>query len=130
MTKKLFIISICSILSLPALANNMPPMPPANGPDGAGPRGDIFAQLTDEQKSCIETYGCKMPERPAMDEQNAQPAPDKKTEMTDEQKESMKCVENAMKQCGIELPEPPRNERPEHPMFFPNGPRPEHPNNQ
>jgi len=121
--KKILLTSICSLLSFGAFADNMPAMP-TDGQGAHMPRGgmNMMAQLTDEQKSCIEAYGCKMPEMPKFDE-SAKPAPGErpsgerpekgtKPEMTDEQKESMECMHKAMEACGIEMPKPEHGERP------------------
>ena len=132
--KKILFISLCSIMSFGAYAADMPTPPTGGGHGGHGPM-NMFANLTDEQKSCIEAYGCKMPEKPAMDENQSRPEPknmadgrpDKKPdnapekpddeksnmkgsnppEMGTEQKESMDCMRKAMESCGIEMPQRP-----------------------
>lgn len=130
MMKKIFLTSLCSMLSFGAFATDMP-QPSMGGPNGGGPRFGMpmMQQLTDEQKSCIEAYGCTMPEKPQMDEKAEKPArgerPEKgekpdngeKPEMTAEQKESMECMQKAMESCGIEMPKMPegQGERPIRP---------------
>lgn len=128
--KKLFLTSLCTMLSFGAFAEDMP-QPPLGGPNGGGPRGQMgmMQQLTDEQKSCIESYGCKMPEKPTMDEKKEKPSVEKpnkgeRPEMSTEQKESMECMQKAMESCGIEMPERPEKPSGEKPQR-PNGERPE-----
>lgn len=135
MKNKILLTSICTMLSFGAFAEDMP-QPPMGGPNGGGPRGGIgmIQQLTDEQKSCIEAYGCKMPEKPAMDEQKEKPSDERpdngeRPEMSAEQQESMECMQKAMESCGIEMPERPEKPSGEKPPR-PNGERPERQNGE
>ena len=114
---KLFLIPLFSILSFGAIADDMP-QPPMGIPGGDRPHVNMMEKMTDEQKACIEKFGCKMPERPNLQEKTEMPPVGEKPEMTDEQKESMECMQKAMQECGIEMPK-----RPD----FPQGPRPEGP---
>ena len=72
-----------------------------------------MANLTYEQKSCIEVYSCKMPEKMERPERGSAPEPGaepkdmKRPEMTDEQKEAMDCMRKAMESCGVEMPQRP-----------------------
>ena len=112
--KKLLVLSLASVLSMGAFAEDMPPAP-SDAPKGEfahhGPKGfGMMSKLTDEQKACIEKFGCKMPEKPEMGDKGAMPPmgekPDmkKRPEMTEEQKENMECMRKAMESCGIEMP--------------------------
>ena len=124
--KKLFLVSILSILSFGAFAEDMP-QPPMDFPKGEKihHKKDMMANLTEEQKACIEKFGCKMPEKPEMKEDMPpmeKPAPDaekpddkKRPEMTEERKEAMDCMKNAMKECNIPMPERPEGQKPKHP---------------
>ena len=121
--KKLILASICSIFTFGAFADDMP-QPPMGGPNDHSPHGDIMANLTDEQKSCIETYGCPKMERPARPENGEKPEPGTRPEMTEEQKTAMECMRKAMESCGVQMPT-----RPDHPGGpRPDGERPERPN--
>ncbi len=111
--KKIFLASLCSMLSLGAIAADDQPQPSMGGP-----RGGMFMMnlLTEEQQACIKAYGCAMPEKKQMDEKpvrGEKPAKGEKMEMTAEQKESMECMQKAMESCGIEMPEGPKGEKPD-----------------
>ena len=82
MMKKMILTSVCAMLSFGAFAEM--PM-------------DMMANLTEEQKACVETHGCVKPEQP---------------EMTEAQNTFMDCMKNAMTSCGIQMPEPPAPEAP------------------
>jgi len=134
--KKLLIASFCAVLSAGAFAEDMPPVP-ADAPNGefahhGRPKGfGMMAKLTDEQKACIEKFGCKMPEKPEFKDkpdmpkefkEGEMPTPPqgikktehhKRPEMTEEQKENMECIKKAMESCGIEIPK--RPEKPQEP---------------
>jgi len=129
--KKLFITALSSILAFGAFADEMPVPPMDNGHSG-GHKIGMMANLTDEQKACIEAFGCKLPEHPTMGEKSdfggkpekpdfdKMPENNKRPEMTEEQKEAMDCMRKAMESCGVEMPK-----RPE----MPNGDRPPRPEN-
>ena len=107
MIKKIILTSICTILSFGAFAEM--PEPPMGMSDAEMRRGmNIMENLTDEQRSCVEAYGCQMPSHPDVDAPAVRP--EQQPEMTDEQRESMECMKNAMASCGIEIPQ--RPERP------------------
>ena len=83
MTKKILLTSVCALLSFGAFAET-----PA----------DRLANLTEDQKACVETHGCVAPEQP---------------EMTEAQQDYMNCLENAMISCGIAITEPAPEAEPE-----------------
>jgi len=114
--KKLFLTSLCTMLSFGAFAADTQPQPPMEGHRGGMP----MAQLTEEQKSCVEAYGCKIPEMGDKAPKGEKPNKGERPEMTAEQKEAMDCMQKAMKECGVEMPQ-----RPEHPQ----GERPNMPQN-
>ena len=144
MYKIFLLIPLCSILTFTAFAENMP-QPPTDFPNEFNPRGDIMANLTDEQKLCVEQYGCpqieqtekpkktEMDDRPDFDSQNIPEKRPEKNEMDDEARESMECMQRAMEDCGIDIPKMP--ERPselddeQRPQFQP-GTKPEMPKRQ
>ena len=74
MMKKVILTSVCAMLSFGAFAET--PM-------------DMMAKLTDEQKACVATHGCVVPEQP---------------ETTDAVNTYMECMQNAKYACGIETP--------------------------
>lgn len=105
--KTLAIAAFLATVSVGAYANSDAgtgaPMPPKNG----------MPELTDEQRSCIEQYGCQMPEqnlrpeKPNNDERPTPPdggAPDKHDDMD--------CMRRAMDACGVHMPTPPESEPP------------------
>ena len=96
MNKKLIVASLGAVLSFGAFADEAP----APQTDAAGGRGNIMANLTDEQKSCIEAYNCAKMEKP-----------EKGAELTAEQKEAKECITNAMKSCGVEMPKRPEGKK-------------------
>lgn len=65
--KKLLILSVIAFSSV-AFAEDVP-QPPMGAPNAGEHRHcGMMANLTDEQKSCIEAFGCKMPERTNKDD--------------------------------------------------------------
>ena len=111
MTKKIIFTSICAMLSFGAFAEM--PQPPMDMPASEKHPGmDIMANLTEEQKTCIQDFGCIMPEKPDINSEAVQP--DQKPEMTDEQREYAECMKDAMESCGVEIPQMP--EQPTHEM--------------
>lgn len=116
MKNHLIIASVLATLSTGALAADVVQRQMPNGAPQGG-RGDMMQNLTDEQRACIEQFGCEMPGKP--DAQGARPEgmPDggrpepgtrpengERPEMTDEQKSNMECMQKAMESCGIEMP--------------------------
>ena len=82
MTKKIIFTSVCAMLSFGAFAET---------PD------DMMANLTADQKFCIETHGCVAPENP---------------EMTEAQDAYMSCMKNARISCSVDDPAPATEEVP------------------
>ena len=76
MIKKIVFTSVCSMLSFGAFAET--PM-------------DMMARLTEDQKACVATHGCVVPDQP---------------ETTDAVNAYMDCMKNASVSCGIQLSEP------------------------
>ncbi len=77
MTKKIIFTSVCAILSLGAFAET--------------PK-DMMARLTEEQKACVATLGCVVPEQP---------------ETTVAMNTFMECMKKASISCGLQPQEAP-----------------------
>ena len=120
--KKLFLLSLFSVMSTGAFAADMP-FPLIGNTDSMPSETDMIANLTAEQKSCIEAYGCKIPEKPVMGEKIEMPKQDteakdvKQPEIKKELDDSMDCMRKAMKSCGIEMPEHPESQKLKRPNF-------------
>lgn len=56
---------------------------------------DMMAKLTEDQKACVTTHGCVVPEQP---------------ETTEAMNAYMDCMKNAMVSCDIHTPEAPAPE--------------------
>jgi len=132
MKKTILLTSLCSLLSFAAFGADMP-QPPMNSSNGHGPRGDMMMNLSEEQKTCIESYGCPKMERPGRPENgeqpdfNNKPEPGVRPEMTSEQRTAMDCMRKAMESCGVQMPTPPERPNGEGHGPHPDGDRPEHP---
>lgn len=112
--KKIIITSVCAILSYNAYAtDNIQPMPDMPGK----PHANIMSNLTTEQQSCIQAYGCniQMPPLPTSDGNEAGQRPEPPKEVPSEKPEpnaDTECLHKAMESCGIEMPK--RPERPDN----------------
>jgi len=78
--KKYLILAALAMISTGAIANE---------------RGNHMNRLTEQQRACVEDYGC--------------PRPDRKHASREEMKHARECHERVMKSCGIEIPEEKRS---------------------
>ena len=129
MKKIIPLIMLCLILSFRASAMDVPNTPMPDTPRENMP----MMQMTEEQKKCIESFGCPQMEKPEIparpeksektDMKNKPEIKDKpemkgrpetrdkpeRKEMTDSERESMECMRKAMESCGIQMPTPPEH---------------------
>ena len=63
----------------------------------AGAPMDMMASLTEEQRTCVTTHGCVVPEQP---------------ETTEALNAYMDCMKNATVACGLQLPDLPAPQMP------------------
>ncbi len=109
--KKAFIFALFAMIGTAAVAA------PGGMPGGhGGPGGDFMAQLTEEQKSCLELAQADCPkpqmpnggEKPAKGQPPAHGEKPQMPQMTQEQKAEMaaarECRKKAFETCGIEMP--------------------------
>ncbi|MCM1294052.1 MAG: hypothetical protein NC311_00625 [Muribaculaceae bacterium] len=77
-------------------------------PDTEKTHKNFMELLTEDQRSCIEKYGCKMPEPGQRPEKNADAK--RPTQPDDSQNhgpKDMDCIRQAMESCGVQMPTPP-----------------------
>ncbi len=110
-------MKFCSVFALFTLIGTASFAAAPEMPDGrqGRPGGmDIMANLTAEQKACLEQQNCptpQMPEMGARPDMGTPPVPGEKPqmpEMTDQQRAEMaaaqECQRAAFETCGIEMP--------------------------
>ncbi len=129
--KKLAVFAIFASVISVAMAeeqNQMPPMGENRGGPGGGMM-EMFKNLTDDQKTCLNQYDCaktaleKAEKFKEMKDSGEKPKGEKIAEFIDKKEkmnteedktkreEQRQCIEKAFTDCGIELPKMPTEDK-------------------
>lgn len=75
------------------------------------PHENFMENLTADQRSCIEQYGCQMPQMPepgaALERPTDGARPTPPNSAPDSAPNDMDCMRQAMESCGVQMPTPP-----------------------